>query len=77
MYNFLTKVDKWGRIGEFIKRFHMPLDLVTFTEEIVNGKLHFLCSEYWYEMGLSTQVMLFISVLILKLLDTFLKDINM
>ena len=22
-----------------------PADLVTFTEEIVNGKLHFLCSE--------------------------------
>ena len=22
-----------------------PVDLVTFTEEILNGKLHFLCSE--------------------------------
>ena len=22
-----------------------PADLVTFTEEILNGKLHFLCSE--------------------------------
>ena len=22
-------------------------DLVTFTEEILNGKLHFLCSVYW------------------------------
>ena len=25
----------------------MKVDLVTFTEEILNGKLHFLCSEYW------------------------------
>ena len=24
-----------------------PVDLVTFTEEILNGKLHFLCSELW------------------------------
>ena len=24
--------------------FHFPADLVTFTEEILNGKLHFLCS---------------------------------
>ena len=23
-----------------------PADLVTFTEEIHNGKLHFLCSDY-------------------------------
>ena len=23
-----------------------PVDLVTFTEEILNGKLHFLCSDY-------------------------------
>ena len=23
-----------------------PADLVTFTEEILNGKLHFLCSEF-------------------------------
>ena len=27
-----------------------PMDLVTFTEEILNGELHFLCSE----MGLIT-----------------------
>ena len=25
--------------------FQFPADLVTFTEEILNGKLHFLCSE--------------------------------
>ena len=24
---------------------HFPADLVTFTEEILNGKLHFLCSK--------------------------------
>ena len=24
-----------------------PADLVTLTEEILNGKLHFLCSEMW------------------------------
>ena len=24
-----------------------PADLVTFTEKILNGKLHFLCSEKW------------------------------
>ena len=24
-----------------------PADLVTFAEEIINGKLYFLCSEYW------------------------------
>ena len=25
---------------------HFPADLVTFTEEILNGKLHFLCSDF-------------------------------
>ena len=25
---------------------HKTVDLVTFTEEILNGKLHFLCSEF-------------------------------
>ena len=27
-----------------------PKDLVTFTEEIPNGKLHFLCSVSFYEI---------------------------
>ena len=30
-----------------------PADLVTFTEEIINGKLHFLCSVtsiLWYDL---------------------------
>ena len=26
-----------------------PADLVTFTEEIVNGKLHFLCSDVYHK----------------------------
>ena len=29
-----------------------PADLVTFTEEIFNGKLHFLCSEYHQSIDL-------------------------
>ena len=29
----------------FLKTFHFAADLVTFTEEILNGKLHFLCSD--------------------------------
>ena len=28
-------------------------DLVTFTEEIRNGKLHFLCSEYFVQHALN------------------------
>ena len=27
-----------------------PTDLVTFTEEILNGKLHFLCSASWEDL---------------------------
>ena len=34
--DFFSKCDQ---IGKFLA------DLVTFTEEILNGKLHFLCSE--------------------------------
>ena len=29
-----------------------PADLVTFTEEIVNGKLQFLCSVNFYKMSI-------------------------
>ena len=30
---------------------HLPADLVTYTEEILNETLHFLCSvEHWPEM---------------------------
>ena len=32
------------------------MDLVTFTEEILNGKLHFLCSEYCFEWNLSSAI---------------------
>ena len=27
-----------------MQEYNKPADLVTFTEEIINGKLHFLCS---------------------------------
>ena len=30
----------------FSKCDQIPADLVTFTEEILNGKLHFLCDDY-------------------------------
>ena len=36
-------------LNEYISNPQYPADLVTFTEEILNGKLHFLCriiSEY-------------------------------
>ena len=26
----------------------IPVDLIAFTEEILNGKLHFLCSDAYY-----------------------------
>ena len=32
-------------IVDFFSKFEFPADLVTFTEEICNGKLHFLCSD--------------------------------
>ena len=31
-----------------IQGFENTADLVTFTEEILNGKLHFLCSETYF-----------------------------
>ena len=33
-------LSKLGQIRKFL------VDLVTFTEEILNGKLHFLCSDF-------------------------------
>ena len=36
--------------------FEETADLVTFTEEIRNGKLHFLCSEYGISFGQSTEL---------------------
>ena len=33
-----------------VTKFAGTADLVTFAEEILNGKLHFLCSD-WAEMG--------------------------
>ena len=36
-----------------------PADMFTFTKEILNGKLHFLCSaisaSYWYNNKIMTQ----------------------
>ena len=31
----------------------LPVDLVTFTEEIRNGKLHFLCSALFVQLDLN------------------------
>ena len=50
IYSIENSERRFG--GEFIslerpilhKKWSFPLDLVTFTEEILNGKLHFLCS---------------------------------
>ena len=32
-------------INDFFSKCELTADLITFTEEILNGKLHFLCSE--------------------------------
>ena len=37
-------------------KLHFPADLVTLTEEILNGKLHFLCSEQSGQSILPTRV---------------------
>ena len=34
----------WNTTEKISFPLHFPADLVTFTEEILNGKLHFLCS---------------------------------
>ena len=44
----LTLVSNETSVKDFFSRcdqIRSPADLVTFTEEILNGKLHFLCSE--------------------------------
>ena len=48
-----------------------PADLVTFTEEIRNGKLHFLCSEYYYNEGRKTS-----HTVVLKKYERLLYRIN-
>ena len=40
-----TEVFHYGCLQEIRPNQQFPADLVTFTEEIRNGKLHFLCSE--------------------------------
>ena len=48
-----------------MKFFQFPADLVTFTEEILNGKLHFLCSEVLNNYGLiGSTVRFFLWILI-------------
>ena len=47
LHNFIWKSLNWGSSQVQILIWpnpHYPADLVTFTEEIFNGKLHFLCS---------------------------------
>ena len=47
LHNFIWKNLNWGSSQVQILIWpnpHLPADLVTFTEEIFNGKLHFLCS---------------------------------
>ena len=36
----------------------LPADLVTFTEEILNGKLHFLCSDTYNEVFIAIKVVI-------------------
>ena len=45
-----------------------PADLVTFTEEILNGKVHLLCSVYWC---IFQQLSTFFSLLCLMLIKAF------
>ena len=50
------------RCSQVIKQF--AVDLVTFTEEILNGKLHFLCSAWLYfppSLTLNTPFPLYLS----------------
>ena len=54
-----------------------PADLVTFTEEILNEKLHFLCSDSVHsissEFGFCKTLKLFKKTLLLFMIDKFLK----
>ena len=47
-WNPNTCVCKWDKNCDIIQ--YETADLVTFTEEILNGKLHFLCSVKWLWM---------------------------
>ena len=51
--NYVKSNNAWASVNSFkfdnvdtldIRKLNLPADLVTFAEEILNGKLHFLCS---------------------------------
>ena len=48
-FNQMTKTSPAQKmkfpIKDFFEFLQFPANLVTFTEEILNGKLHFLCSD--------------------------------
>ena len=57
-------------------------ELITFTEEILNGKLHFLCSgktsgkELWRKMGQQKNIQTLIAK-VLNLKNTMVQEYNM
>ena len=68
--NCYTSLNKKKRI--FIKDFsskcdqiRRPVNLVTFTEEILNGKLYFLCSEFSLKFKLKSLLVLNLATFLL------------
>ena len=53
-----------------------PADLVTFTEEILNGKLHFLCS-VWFSELLSTWPLRFPAIITMPFSLNFLTTLKL
>ena len=47
LFDLLSALLRIRPISFHIQYFQLPADLVTFTEEILNGKLHFLCSDWF------------------------------
>ena len=47
LFDLLSTLLRIRPISFHIQHFQLPADLVTFTEEILNGKLHFLCSDWF------------------------------
>ena len=45
--SFKRQFTKKARLRKLKQPLYKTADLVTFTEEILNGKLHFLCSEQY------------------------------
>ena len=56
MIETFLKLKRW-LFGETMT-LEFPADLVTFTEEILNAKLHFLCSDRFSELGCSNVLLL-------------------